>query len=464
MDMESTATTHDERSARRVAFKSLGCRVNFEETECLHDRFVAAGFVAVPFDEEADIYVVNTCTVTGLADRESRKVVRRATRRKPEGGLVVVTGCYAQRDPETLRGLDGVDLVLGNTEKAELFEHVRRFEQDRRVAGDIWVRDTPRTRSFLGRGSHDVARAGGMRTRATLKIQDGCDEKCTYCIIPTVRGPSVSRDHEEILREATHLAERGYREIALTGVNTGCFGHDLGRSDGLAELVRDLDGLGLPVRFRLNSLEPLTVTDALLDSIAAATGFAPHFHVPLQHGDSRILRRMGRTYDASEYATVIATIHERFPTAGIGADVMVGFPGETDEHFATCEQLLDSLPLSYLHVFTYSERDGTAATRMPGHVTPATKQWRSRRLHELEDRLRTSFIARMSGTTQTVLVEGKSSGDGRATGLTGNYVRVEIEGRVRENQLVAARIEPGNSPRLARAYPIDVRADSPARP
>ena len=486
---------------RRVAFKSLGCRVNFEEVECLRGRFVDEGWRAVPFDEEADLYVVNSCTVTSLADAESRKVVRRALRRRPEGGLVVVTGCYAQRDPEALRALEGVDLVLGNVEKAELFEHVARLGDDRRLAGDLWVQDAPVTRRFLTHGSRSgMHEQGSLRTRATLKIQDGCDEACTYCIIPSVRGVSVSRARDEVLTEARHLAICGFREIALTGVNTGCYGHDVGEPDGLAALVRELDAMAASLtnkadalgrsggsidrgadtniknapseasawpdsgsdarglRFRLNSLEPATVSDALLEAIAESPSFAQHFHVPLQHGDSRILRRMGRNYDADFYRATIERIAAAFPLAGIGADVMVGFPGEEDEHFAACCDFVRSLPLSYLHVFTYSPRSGTPATRMPGHVDTETKKLRSRELHAIEDELRTRFAKRLEGSEEIVLVESKLGPRGMPTGLSGSYLRVELDtatspggGSVAEHDFVRVVIRASEDPRLARA-------------
>jgi threonylcarbamoyladenosine tRNA methylthiotransferase MtaB len=453
-----------EHAPKRVAFYALGCRVNFEETECLSGQFEADGFRTVPFAEEADVYVINTCTVTGLADAESRKVVRRAVRRKPEGGVVVVTGCYAQRDPDRLRELDGVDLVLGNTEKSALLEHVRRLPEDRRLAGDLWegraqVRSAPRTESFL---AHGPDTPGVGRTRATLKIQDGCDEGCTYCIIPSVRGVSVSRDRSEVLREAESLAKLGYREIALTGVNTGCYGHDLGQPEGLAELISSLDALRLPLRYRLNSLEPATVTDELLTAIVESESFCEHFHVPMQHGHERILRRMARGYDPEFYAEVIHRIHARFPGTGIGADVMVGFPGEDDECFEGSRAFIASLPLSYLHVFTYSEREGTPATRMSGHVDPQTKQMRSRSLHELETELRQRFASSMLGKHAEILIEAKPGPNGAPAGLTREYLRVELDPAAldvppRENDFVRVRLDQCLDERWVRATPLSRR-------
>lgn len=430
----------------RVAFKSLGCRVNFEEVECLRGRFLEAGFRCVPFEETAEVYVINTCTVTAAADSESRQQVRRAVRRKPAGGVVAVTGCYAQRDPHALRGLEGVDLVLGNAEKADLFEHVMRVREDRRLAGELWVSERPLTRRFLHHGS-----TGGPRTRATLKIQDGCDERCTYCIIPSVRGPSVSRPPKEVLEEARALAGLGHREIALTGVNTGCYGRDLGEREGLARLVVALDRLGLGVRFRLNSLEPATVTETLLDALEDSPSFARHFHVPLQHGDSRVLRRMGRTYDHAFYARVIERIHARFPLAGIGADVMAGFPGETEEEFASGRDFLADLPVTYLHVFPYSERSGTPAARMRGQLPAPLRQERAAALRDLDRMLRLRFLARLDGTLEDVLVEATPGPRGRPCGLTGNFVRVELDDPgARENDLVRVLLRANADPRVMR--------------
>lgn len=434
----------------RVAFKSLGCRVNFEEVECLRGRFLEAGFSCVPFEEAADVYVINTCTVTGAADAESRQQVRRAVRRKPEGGVVAVTGCYAQRDPQALRGLEGVDLVLGNAEKAQLFEHVMRVREDRRLAGELWVSETPVTRRFLRHGASQ-----GPRTRATLKIQDGCDERCTYCIIPSVRGPSVSRPLEDVLDEARALAALGHREIALTGVNTGCYGRDLGERDGLSRLVVALDRLELGVRFRLNSLEPATVSDALLDALEESPSFARHFHVPLQHGDSRVLRRMGRTYDAPFYATVVERIHARFPLAGIGADVMAGFPGETEAEFASGRAFLAALPVTYLHVFPYSERSGTPAARMRGHLPTSVRQERAAALRDLDLELRRRFLARLDGTPEDVLVEATPGPHGRPAGLTGSFVRVELDDpAARENDLVRVVLRATGDPRVMRGEAV----------
>lgn len=454
-----SSTSVQAAAARSVAFKSLGCRVNFEEIECLRGRFVDAGWRAVDFEDAADLYVINTCTVTGIADAESRKMIRRAVRRKPTNGLVVVTGCYAQRDPEAIAALEGVDLVLGNKEKSALFEHVERFRADRRLAGEIWVDSEATTARFLSHGSpsgHDEH--GFLRTRATLKIQDGCDERCTYCIIPTVRGASVSRSLEDVVDEARRIAASGFREVALTGVNTGTWGRDFersGRGDRttLAVLVRTLDGLDLGLRFRLNSLEPETVSDDLLDAIEAAPSFARHFHVPLQHGTSKILRRMGRSYDAPFYAEALGLIHARFPQASIGADVMVGFPGETDELFTAGRDFVLSLPLSYLHVFTYSQREGTAAVRLQDHVDEGAKRKRSRDLHAVEDRLRRAFLARQHGREEVLLVEDKRGPGGGLTGVTDNYVRCELDAfaEALANEFWRVRVEDRGDTRLAGA-------------
>lgn len=307
-----------------------------------------------------------------------------------------------------------------------------------------------------------------MRTRATLKIQDGCNEACTYCIIPSGRGTSVSRDLESICAEVQRIAESGYREVALTGVNTGWWGRDFvgTREDvgeaGLARVVRKLQELELGLRYRLNSLEPETVSTELLDALEDAPSFARHFHIPLQHGDSKILRRMGRGYDQGFYRDTIDGIHARFPSTGIGADVMVGFPTEDDALYASSRDFIASLPLSYLHVFTYSERAGTAATRMSGHVDAETKKARSRDLHNVETQLRERFLARLEGETETVLVESKRGPRGGLTGLTGNYVRVELPATcdARENDFAQVRIGAQITPSLAEAQRVEVPARS----
>ncbi len=335
---------------------------------------------------------------------------------------------------------------------------MQRHLSDRRLAGELWVAETPRTSAFLGHGHKERSGTEGARTRATLKIQDGCNEKCTYCIIPSVRGMSVSREPAEILAEARHLASLGYREIALTGVNTGCFGHDLDHDEGLAALIDELHALDLPLRYRLNSLEPRTVTETLLDVIEASPSFCRHFHVPMQHGDSRILKRMGRTYETDFYCEVVERIHARFPTAGIGADLMVGFPGEEEEHFESSHAFVASLPLSYLHVFTYSEREGTPATRMQGHLDARTKQERSRRLHQLEERLRRDFQSRLDSQEEVMLVESKPGPAGRLTGLCSNYLRAELTECIdlspRANECWRVQLAPGSDGRLAIAQAL----------
>jgi threonylcarbamoyladenosine tRNA methylthiotransferase MtaB len=449
---------------RRVAFYSLGCRVNYDEVDCLRGRFIQEGWTAVPFGQEADLFVINTCTVTQVADADSRKVIRRAVRAKSPGGLVVVTGCYAQRDPQALRDLEGVDLILGNSEKSRLFEHVRRYIGDHRLAGDLWVTDQPRTQEFLRREKN--SRSQGPRTRATLKIQDGCNEACTYCIIPSVRGVSVSRAPSEVLREAKQLSAIGFKEIALTGVNTGSYGKDLlneqdyhqekhpQRVCDLASLIRALHALGLPLRYRLNSLEPPSITEDLLDAIEESPSFCRHFHVPLQHGDNRILRKMGRGYDANFYAHKIRLIQERFPGAGIGADVMIGFPGEEEEHFETMKALLLDLSPTYLHVFSYSVREGTPAGRMPAQVPAQIKKRRARTMHDVEDQLRARYIRDQQNQSFEVLVEDKKGPNGGWTGLTDRFLRVELNptspsSGIRENSFVRATICGSHSPKLA---------------
>ena len=426
----------------RVAVHHLGCKLNQYEAEALKAGFGRSGWRVVPFAEEADVYVVNTCTVTGSGDADSRRAVRRARRCNPEA-LVVATGCYAQRRPEELRGA-GAGLVVPNTDKAGLVDRVRAhlgtgaagLRQDPPAApapGPTSGRRPP-TRRFL---QIDGAVAEG-RTRGTLQVQDGCDEHCTFCIIPTVRGPGVSRPPAEVLAQARNMVEAGYRELALTGVHTGSYGSDLDGADTFADLVRQLAAVEGLERIRLNSIEPGYVSDRLIDIAADTESVCRHFHVPLQSGDDRVLRRMGRRYTAAHYAERITRIAHRLPGCAIGADVMAGFPGEGEEHFASTRSLLERLPVTYLHVFPYSEREGTPAQRLEGHHGGQVKRRRVRELIALGEGKRLAFHRRHLGRRVRVLVEEEGR-DGLAAGLTDNYIRVRFETRgapVRANSFV----------------------------
>ena len=437
-----TQTEHTRNSSarddaiQRVAFQNVGCKLNQYETEALQHRFGSSGFDIVPFGEVADIYVVNTCTVTGAGDADSRKAVRRARRLAP-GATVVATGCYAQRRPVELREA-GADLVVGNGDKAGLFEAVETARRGDGEAEFVPGR-RPRTQEFL---QIDGLVPRG-RTRGTLQIQDGCDEHCTYCIIPMVRGEGVSRPAEEVVDQARRMVAAGYRELALTGVHSGSYAGADG-NETLVDLLRRLDDVDGLVRIRLNSIEPGWVSDAIIEHGARSTKFCRHFHIPLQSGDDEILRRMGRRYSRDYYAERIDKIARLIPDCAIGADVMVGFPGESESHFANTAALIKELPLTYLHVFSYSSRPGTPAERMKSHHPRTLKSDRARRLITIGEEKRLAFHRRFVERTVEVLVEEGIAPSGLARGMSDNYTKVLFEPRpetaVAANDFVEVRI------------------------
>lgn len=444
-ELESVRPVHDLDGASRraggtsswrgtVSFQSLGCKANHEEMECLISRLVAAGYAVVPFGQPADWVFVNTCTVTWAADSDSRQTVRRAVRSKVPGGKVVVTGCMVQRDPLAAARIEGVDWVVGNGEKPQLAHWIER---------DAWPEGSPvlagedeslevgscarvlvgRDPTLAGFAEFGVA-THGRRTRASLKIQDGCDEHCTFCVIPQVRGRSRSRSLSDCLTQARTLVGSGYAEIALTGINTALWGRDLDPIQDLSDLLTGLLTVPGLARLRLNSLEPQYVTEAWLDLLASDPRFCRHLHLPLQSGDDGILRRMNRRYGRAHYAEVVQAAFARLPDAAIGADVMVGFPGETEAEFARTHELLSSLPLAYLHVFRYSPRPETASPRLGGPLETEEGKRRSEALRALDRELRAAHAARSVGTWQTVIPEAPVTGGWQ--GLSGNYLRVRF--------------------------------------
>lgn len=404
----------------RIAVQHLGCKLNQYEAEAFRAGFQQQGYELVPFDADADVYVVNTCTVTGSGDTDSRRAVRRARKRQPDA-FVVATGCYAQRRPDELSAA-GASLVIGNGDKASLVATVIDQLSGTPALPMFDPNQRPRTDTFL-----QIDRmVDGGRTRGTLQIQDGCDEHCTYCIIPTVRGPGVSRNADEVIDQATQMIDAGYRELALTGVHSGSYGHDHGDQQALVALLQRLEQIDGLERIRLNSVEPGYVTDELVDYAATSSTFCRHFHIPLQSGNDRVLRRMGRRYSTAEYGDRIRQIADSIPGCAIGADVMVGFPGETDDEHASTRDFIEALPLTYLHVFSYSLRDGTPAERLPDHAPRTVKSARARDLIDLGLAHRLAFNRAHLGATVRVLTE-EVGDDDLASGLTDNYLRVRFE-------------------------------------
>jgi len=414
-----------------VALHTLGCKLNHAETSAVGRQFIDRGFRVVDFGEPADVCLINTCTVTHRADRECRQLIRRALRTSPDA-CVIVTGCYAQLQPEEVASINGVDLVLGTAEKFELFRHAHTLEK----------RATPLIAVGEPEDGHPFGSAfsaiPGEQTRAFLKVQDGCDYSCSFCTIPQARGGSRSLPVDECVSQAESLVDQGYREIVLTGVNVGDYGRKEGGS--LAGLLRALVRVGGLRRIRVSSIEPNLVTDELVELFAGQTAICPHFHIPLQSGDDRILRLMRRRYSTADYAGRVGRIRSMLPHAGIGADVIVGFPGETDDHFAATHAFLADLPISYLHVFTYSERPNTPAVTYGAPVEPRVRFARNDALRVLGQMKRREFLRSLVGTRQEVLAESEVRGD-RRFGFTGNYARVSLPaGEAAENALVAAEI------------------------
>jgi len=400
----------------RVAFHTLGCKLNYSETSTIGRQFTDRGFSVVNFDQPSDVYVVNTCSVTERADRECRQLIRRALRTAPDA-FVIVTGCYAQLQPGEIASIEGVDLVLGTGEKFRIFDHAGDFLK--KPLPQIFVSCIDEAIDFLPASSAEF----GERTRAFLKIQDGCDFPCTFCTIPMARGGSRSQPLHEIVSAATSIAEQGYKEIVLTGVNVGDYGKNIGSN--FLELARALDEIDGIERIRISSIEPNLLSRELIDFVLGSQRFCNHFHIPLQSGCDEILGSMRRRYRAAHYRSVVEYIRQCDPDAGIGVDIISGFPGESDEMFERSCRFIADLPVTYLHAFTYSERESTPALQMPHPVAPAVRFARTEILRELGQKIRHAFLERFVGRTVSVLMEG-SDRNGLMSGLATNYVRVMV--------------------------------------
>mgnify|MGYP001132385744 CR=1 FL=1 len=401
-----------------VAFYTLGCKLNFSETSTIARSFTAAGYTETSFDSPADVYVINTCSVTENADKKFKTIVKQALKQNPEGFLVAI-GCYAQLKPEALAALDGVDLVLGANEK---FNVVDFIESKASAKSAVHACAIDEVEQYVG------SYAIGERTRAFLKVQDGCDYKCTYCTIPLARGFSRSDTLENILRQAREIVAQDIKEIVLTGVNIGDFGKgEFGakkHEHTFFDLVHALDEVEGLERIRISSIEPNLLRQETIDFVGQSKRFVPHFHIPLQSGSNAILAAMRRRYQRELYAKRVAQIKSRMPHACIGVDVIVGFPGETDAHFMETYHFLNELDVSYLHVFTYSERVNTLAVEMPNPVPKNVRAKRSKMLRGLSQKKRRAFYEQQLGTTQEVLFESENK-NGYIHGFTPNYVKVK---------------------------------------
>lgn len=400
----------------RASFHTLGCRLNQAETASISATFVNRGYHVVDYGADTDVCVINTCSVTEGAEAKCRQAVRAVLRRSPNA-YVVVTGCYAQVGKEALRGIDGLDLIVGTAHKMEVVDLIDEPQKE----------PTPRvvhtTKIARDDFSLDVIGNYSDHTRANLKIQDGCNFACAFCIIPFSRGGARSRKFPDILREARGLVERGHREIVLTGVNIGTYTSDDYDLLHVIQALEDVDGLD---RIRISSIEPTTIPEALVDWIATSSKLCPYLHVPLQSGDDGVLQRMKRRYTRADFAAFIERVVARVPDVCLGTDAMVGFPGEDETAFANTRLLLADLPLAYCHVFSYSERPHTYAQRYTDPVPPADIQTRSRILRELSARKKAAFYRRHVGSTVRVLFE-RLEASGLYTGFSDNYLKVGVE-------------------------------------
>ena len=403
---------------KKVAFHTLGCKLNFSETSTIARKFMAGNYERVEFNSYADLYVINTCSVTENADRQFKTYVRQALKQNPEA-FVAAIGCYAQLKPEELAAVDGVDLVLGATEKFNILAYLDDLTKNQQ--GIIHSCEIEDADFYVG------SYAIGDRTRAFLKVQDGCDYKCTFCTIPLARGISRSDTLENVIHNAREIADTGIKEIVLTGVNIGDYGKgEFGNKKHdhtFYDLISALDLVEGIERIRISSIEPNLLEDKIIDLVANSKKFVPHFHIPLQSGSDNVLKMMRRRYLSGLYKEKVSRIKQSMPHACIGVDVIVGFPGETEEDFMQTYHFLNELDISYLHVFTYSERDNTAAIKMDGIVPVEIRKKRSKMLRGLSAKKRHAFYEQQLGTKRKVLLETENR-EGYMYGFTENYVRV----------------------------------------
>ena len=400
--------------AKTIAFHTLGCKLNFSETSTISRNFIDQGFIKVDYRDVADIYVLNTCSVTDNADKEARKLIRQAKRRNPNS-FVAVMGCYAQLKPDEISKMEGVDIVVGTENKFEILDYLDKVELQRDCS--VYTSDIKKTTDF--KPSYSL----GERTRSYLKVQDGCDYTCSFCTIPLARGKSRSDKINRIIQMAKEIALSGKKEIVLTGVNIGDYGK--GTRESFLGLIKELDKINGIKRIRISSIEPNLLSDEIIDFCNSSKLFMPHFHIPLQSGSNKILRLMRRRYDTELYSSRVNYIKSINQNVCIGADVIVGFPGESDEDFLDTYNFIKNTDISYLHVFTYSERTGTDALGFGNSVSKQKRSERSKILRGLSDEKKKSFYEQHVSTNRDVLFE--TIKNGMLSGYTDNYIQVKVE-------------------------------------
>lgn len=406
---------------KRVAFYTLGCKVNQYDTEAMSELFEKEGYTVVDFDEEADVYVINTCAVTAMSTRKSRQIISKA-RSRCHDAIVVVAGCYSQTAPEEVLNIPGVNLVIGTNERSKIVEYVKQVESEKSLLKV--VNDIMNVSEFEGL----TVNTHKERTRAVLKIQEGCNQFCTYCIIPYARGPIRSRSPESVMDEVRTLAGKGFKEIVLTGIHLASYGKDLGYTN-LLDIIRSIHEVQGIERIRLGSLEPGIITAEFVEIVKNLTKLCPHYHVSLQSGCDETLKRMNRKYTTDQYRKAVGLLRNNIEDVAVTTDVIVGFPGETDEEFDKTYRFVDEMSFARMHVFKYSPRKGTRAAAFKNQINPQVKEMRSEKLIKLSNVKMRQFNARFIGRDMKVLFEQKVKDmDGYIEGLTANYIRVVCEG------------------------------------
>ncbi|MBC8631185.1 tRNA (N(6)-L-threonylcarbamoyladenosine(37)-C(2))-methylthiotransferase MtaB [[Eubacterium] tenue] len=405
---------------KKVAFYTLGCKVNQYETEAMLEMFKKDGYTQVDSEEFADVYVINTCTVTHMSDRKSRQYIRRMKKKNPEA-IIAVVGCYSQVSPEEILEIEEVNLVMGTNERRQIVEEIKKLDASKKAST---VDDIMKVRAFE---EIEINQTNG-RTRAFMKIQDGCDRFCSYCIIPYARGGKVrSRDLESVVNEANKLVDNGYTEIVLTGIHVASYGKDVTDAEiNLLSVIKAINEIEGVKRIRLSSVEPLLMTDEFIDTVSKMPKVCPHFHLSLQSGCDETLKRMNRRYTTKEYKEIVHKLREKMPNVAITTDVIVGFPGETNDEFNQTYKFLSDVELSQMHIFKYSPRKGTPAATMENQIDPQMKHLRSDKLIALNKKNFNKFAIRFIGEEFEVLFE-QNIGDNKYEGLTPNYIRVVVE-------------------------------------